>query len=312
MDNNKLMTEGVKMGVLFVVLFALSLYIPALGTIASLFLLLPFLVYSAKYSVRAATGFGAICLLVSLLLGGVTAVPFALLFILPGTVMGMMVQKNRDKFSIFMAGSLLFLLNIVVLYAMVMGMPGDQAVNISESFRQSYEESAKMMESLGTPLPEEAVEQAQEVFDYLLALMPALLVLFSMGSMLVMMAISFPIAKKLGVDVPKFKPFREWQVPKSILWYYIILLLASLIALPEKGTMWYFSYINIMFMLQFCLLIQGLSFLYFTAHLKKWPQIIPILITVFSILILPLLYIVRLLGIIDLGFDLRQRLQRKI
>lgn len=299
------------MAIIFAVLFTLTLYIPALGIIASLFLLLPFVVYGAKYPARTAISFAAICLIISLLLGGLSAVPLALLFIMTGTIMGNMVQKKRDKFSIFMAGSLIFLLNIVVLYVTVMGMAGDQAVDISESFKQSYNDSAKLMESMGNPLPEAALEQAQEVFDYLTALMPSLLVLFSLGSILIIMAINFPIAKKMGVDVPKFKPFREWHVPKSILWYYIILLLLSLIAVPEKGSMWYFSYINIMFMLQFCLLLQGLSFLYFIAHSKKWPKIIPILLTVFSILVLPLLYIVRLLGIIDLGFDLRQRLQRK-
>ncbi|KMY55897.1 hypothetical protein AC623_19780 [Bacillus sp. FJAT-27231] len=311
MENKNMITEGVRRAIIFVVLLALSLYIPALGMIISLFLPLSFLVYSAKYPAQAAVSFAAICLALSLLVGGLSAVPFALIFIMTGTVMGSMVQKKRDKFSIFMAGSLIFLLNIVVLYATVMGVAGDQAANISESFKQSYEDSARLMESMGQPLPETAIEQAKEMFDYLLALMPSLLVLFSMGSILVIMAINFPIAKRLGVEVPKFKPFREWHVPKSILWYYIILLLASLIAAPEKGSMWYSSYINIMFMLQFCLLLQGLSFLYFIAHSKKWPKIIPILLTIFSILVLPLLYIVRLLGIIDLGFDLRQRLQRK-
>lgn len=312
MENKNMITEGVKMAIIFAILFALSLYIQALGMVASLFLPLPFLVYSAKYPVKSAVSFAAISLALSLLLGGLPAIPFALLFIMTGTIMGTMIQRKRDKFSIFMAGSLIFLLNTVVLYAMLMGVAGDQAESISESFKQSYEDSAKLMESMGQPLPETAIEQAKEMFDYLLALMPSLLVLFSMGSTLIIMAINFPIVKKMGVDVPKFKPFREWHVPKSILWYYIILLLASLIAVPEKGSMWYFSYINIMFMLQFCLLLQGLSFLYFTAHLKKWPKIIPILLTIFSILVLPLLYIVRLLGIIDLGFDLRQRLQRKI
>ncbi|MFL0364084.1 YybS family protein [Pseudobacillus sp. 179-B 2D1 NHS] len=311
MDNKKMITEGVKRAIIFAVLFTLTLYIPGLGMIASLFLLLPFLAYSAKYPARTAISFAAICLIISLLLGGLPAVPFALLFIMTGTIMGNMIQKNRDKFSIFMAGSLIFLLNIVVLYVTIMGVAGDQAVDISASFKQSYEDSAKLMESMGNPLPEAAIEQAQEVFDYLTALMPSLLVLFSLGSILILMAINFPIAKKMGVDVPTFKPFREWHVPKSILWYYIILLVMSLVAVPEKGSMWYFFYINIMFMLQFCLLLQGLSFLYFIAHLKKWPKILPILLTVFSILFLPLLYIVRLLGIIDLGFDLRQRLQRK-
>lgn len=311
MENKNKIIEGVKMGGLFVILLALTLYVPVLGMIVSLLLPLPFLVYGAKQPVQIAIGFALIGILLSILIGGLPAVLLAFLFIVLGTVMGVMIQKKRDKLSIFMTGTLIFLLSMVASYALAMTFAEEAIRGMSDSFQQSYQESIDMMESMGQPVPEEAISQGHAMLDYLSALLPSFLVLFSLVYVLFIMLINFPLAKRMSIDTPRFRPFREWQLPKSILWYYVLFLVLSLIAPPEQGSMWYFAYVNIMFMLQFCLLLQGLSFLYFFFYAKKWSIVFPILLTIFSFLILPLLYLVRLLGIIDLGFDLKRRLQQK-
>jgi uncharacterized protein YybS (DUF2232 family) len=69
--------------------------------------------------------------------------------------------------------------------------------------------------------------------------------------------------------------------------------------------------LNVVVLLEWVMAIQGFAFIFFYFHQKKKRRIVPILITIFSILIPPVLYIVRLLGIIDLGFDLRSRIIRK-
>ncbi|KKB39501.1 YybS family protein [Bacillus thermotolerans] len=311
MENKNKIIEGVKMGGLFVILLALTLYVPVLGMIVSLLLPLPFLVYGAKQPVQIAIGFALIGILLSILIGGLPAVLLAFLFIVLGTVMGVMIQKKRDKLSIFMTGTLIFLLSMVASYALAMTFAEEAIRGMSDSFQQSYQESIDMMESMGQPVPEEAISQGHAMLDYLSALLPSFLVLFSLVYVLFIMLINFPLAKRMSIDIPRFRPFREWQLPKSILWYYVLFLVLSLMAPPEQGSMWYFAYVNIMFMLQFCLLLQGLSFLYFFFYMKKWSIVFPILLTIFSFLILPLLYLVRLLGIIDLGFDLKRRLQQK-
>nr|WP_238942014.1 YybS family protein [Bacillus sp. REN10] len=298
---------------LFVILLLVSIYVPGLSIISSLFLVLPFLVFSAKYSMKSSVIFGFISLLAASVAGGLGAVPLAFLFGSTGIVMGSMLRKKLDKLSIFMAGSLVFLLNIVLLYVSMIIVTGvNMATEMNEAFKRSFQESMDLMKEMGQPLPEEAAKQVQEGFAFFYALTPSLFVLFAITAVFLFMVVNFPILKKFKVDVPRFQPFRMWKMPKSILWYYLILLLLSFVAVPEVGSLWYSAYVNLMFMLQFCLIIQGISFIYFLAHVKKWSKIVPIILTIFSILFLPLLYLVRLLGIIDLGFDLRQRLQQKL
>ncbi|MGM7637476.1 YybS family protein [Bacillus sp. Hm123] len=312
MEKKKVLNEGIWMLALFVVLLLVSIYVPVVSTLSSLFLVLPFLVFSAKYSLKSSVMFGLISLLVASVVGGLGAVPLAFMFGSTGIVMGSMVYKKLDKLSIFIAGSLTFLLNIILLYVSTILLTGVNVVTeMNESFKRSFQESIGLMEELGQPLPEEAVKQFQEGFAFFNTLTPSLFVLFALTAVFLFTLVNFPILKKLKIDVPHFQPFRMWRMPKSILWYYLILLLLSFVAILEVGSLWYSAYVNLMFMLQFCLIIQGLSFFYFFADVKKWPKIVPIILTILSIVFLPLLYLVRLLGIIDLGFDLRQRLQQK-
>ncbi|WP_100332675.1 YybS family protein [Bacillus xiapuensis] len=312
MDKKTIVKEGVLLLGIFVLLLVATLYLPVLSVITSLFLILPFFVFSAKYSIQASLIFGAASVLAAALAGGAGAVPLAFSFGITGLVIGTMIQKKQDKFSIFMAGGLIFLLNMVILYVMVIKLAGvNIAKEMDQAFRNSFQESVKMMDSVGQPLSDDSIKQMQEGFDFLYALMPSFFVLLAFGAVFLFITVHFPILKKLKINVPHFQPFREWKMPKSILWYYLALLLASFAAAPEKGTLWYSAHVNLMFMLQFCLVIHGLSFLFFFAYRKNWPKVLPILFTVFSFLFLPLLYLVRLLGIIDLGFNLRQHLQQK-
>ncbi|WP_338752395.1 YybS family protein [Bacillus sp. FJAT-52991] len=312
MEKKKVLNEGIWMLALFMVLLLVTIYVPGLSLVSSLFLVLPFLVFSAKYPVKPSVIFGLISLLAASVVGGLGAVPLALAFGSTGIVMGSMVYKKLDKLSIFMAGSLTFLLNIILLYVSTILLTGvNMATKMNEAFKRSFQESVDLMKELGQPLPEEAVEQIQEGISFFSTLTPSLFVLVAFAAVLLFILVNFPILKKLKIDVPHFQPFRMWRMPTSLLWYYLILLLLSFVAIPEAGSAWYSTYVNLMFMLQFCLIIQGLSFFYFFAYIKKWSKAAPIVLTIFSILFLPLLYLVRLLGIIDLGFDLRQRLQQK-
>jgi uncharacterized protein YybS (DUF2232 family) len=59
------------------------------------------------------------------------------------------------------------------------------------------------------------------------------------------------------------------------------------------------------------MIIQGLSLVFYYAHAKRMGKALPIIAVVFAVLIPVVLYIIRILGIIDLGFDLRSRFKKK-
>ncbi|HZG73079.1 MAG TPA: YybS family protein [Chondromyces sp.] len=312
MNKTRMVTEGAFMLAIFTVLLLVSLYIPIMWILSSLFLILPFLLYSAKYPVKYSFLLIIGSVAISAIVGSLVSVPLALSYSTTGVVMGSLIRKKYGKLSIYMAGSLVFLANLIVQYVVsILFFNINFISDFSRMFEESFAQSIHMMERLGQPVPEQMERQFTETLDYIQAIMPSLLVMVSFFLVLLFILVNFPILKRLGVQVQQWKPFKEWQLPKSILWYYLLTIVAALILPPERGTTWYIAFVNLSFMLQILLFIQGLSFIYFYADIKKWPKALPIFLTIFSILFSPFLYVVRILGIIDLGFNLRQRLNQK-
>ncbi len=306
MKNPRVLTEGALMLAIFTVLMLLSLYVPLLGSLAFFVLPLPFILFSSKYSLPNSLYVVIGSLGLSFLFGGLIALPVAFMVATTGVVIGWCVKAKVDKMRLFMASSLTLLINIVIGYVFSILFFG---VNIIEdSLAESKATYYSLFEKIGQEPDKKLVDSLESSIELIHTLVPTMFVGIAVTLALVFILINFPIMKRLGREVPVFRPFREWMLPKSILWYYLITLVLSMILQPEKGTYIYTALLNVLYVLQTLMAVQGLSFLYFFAHLKGWSKGILVLITIISI---PLLYLVRILGIIDLGFDLRQRLQRK-
>lgn len=293
---------------IFTVLFLITVYVPIVSIASALFLLLPFLLYSSKYPIGQSAALLAGAGAVSFIAGGLFSVPVAVMYGTTGMALGILIQRKAEGWILFMAGTIVFLVNVVVQYAAASFLFDLSFFDeVSRTVKASIEQS---QEIIGGEAPYSAAD-IDSVIAYIGTLLPAMFVITSFIAMLIMMAVNIPIARRLGVDVKPLPRVRDIRLPKAILWYYLLFMVGALIVQPEAGTAWYDIYVNIMFILQGCLFVQGVALLFFYAHFKKWPGFLPVFITIFALLFVPLLYLIRLLGIIDLGFDLRQRIQKK-
>ena len=78
---------------------------------------------------------------------------------------------------------------------------------------------------------------------------------------------------------------------------------------PETGSTLYMIMLNVSLILWVLLTIQGLSLIYFIIDVNGLPRFIKVLSTLIAI---PLYSFVILLGIIDLGFNVRDFIKEKI
>lgn len=307
-EKTKVITEGAMMLAIFAILLAVSVYVPIISIVGALFLLLPFLIYSAKHPAGPAFGLLACAVALSFIIGGVISVPLAIMYGTTGLIMGALIRRQSDGWIVYMGGSLVFLLNLIVQYAAAMWLFD---ISFADEFSKAFKESAaETSRVLGQEVPY-TDEEINTLIDYMNAILPAILTALAFLTVLLLRTVNYPIAKRLGVKIKPLQPFRTVRLPRTILWYYLLLMAGAIFVQPEPGTSWYDIYVNVLFILQACLYIQGLSFVFFFAHSKKWPKAIPVLAALLSIPLIPLLYLIRLLGIIDLGFDLRQRMQKK-
>jgi uncharacterized protein YybS (DUF2232 family) len=291
---------------IFTVLLLMVLYVPFLGTLALFVLPLPLIYFSANHSFTNSLYVLLGAVLLSFIVGGPVALPLGLAFGSLAIVTGWGIRNNWDKLRIFLSSTFIILINIVI--GFVLSIVFFNINIVEDSLKESKTTYYSLLEQVGQEPDQRIVESLNSSVQLIQTLMPALFLGMAAIFALLVIVINFPILKRLGVQVPVFKPFREWMLPKSILWYYLLILVVSMIAQPEEGTYLYTALLNVLYVLQTLMAVQGLSFLYFFAHYKGWSKGVLAVITIISF---PLLYIVRILGIIDLGFNLRERLQRK-
>jgi uncharacterized protein YybS (DUF2232 family) len=308
------LTEGSVLLAIFAVLLLITLNIPVLGFVTNLFLVLPFIYFSWKNDWKGIGVFLVAATIISLIVGTVLAIPLTLLFGTTGIALGYLSQKNKSRTTILMVASLVFLINVLIQYgAAVVLFDFNFVKETTQMMQQSFEASFKMLGAVGQNTTE--VEKLKEQMDTMLksiqTLLPSMLVMGSFGMVFFLQLINFPILKRFGFKFPHWKPFRDLSLPKSILWYYLITALLSIVLRPEEGSYMHTALWNLSYILQILLVVQGLSFVYFFSHFKGWPKAVPIMATVLLFLIPLILYIIRILGIIDLGFDLRKRLVKK-
>nr|WP_283249377.1 YybS family protein [Lederbergia citrea] len=297
---------------IFILMLLLSLFIPFVSIVVQFFLILPFLLYSAKYPVKYAAMLVVAAVFVSFVLGSYYAVPLALLFGTTGLMMGYCIRSGKNKLVVYLASSMVFLANILLFFAIAAKFFGMNFLEeISDLFKSSVTQYTDALSIIGQSPPPELQDQLGEMIRMMNSMAPTLLLITAFITVLILMAVNFPIIKRLGIAVPKFEPFRLMKFPKSILWYYLIALVLSMLMKLEVGSYWYMALVNAAFILQTLLVIQGLSFIFYYNHIKKLPKFIPILAVILTLVLPFILSIVRVLGIIDIGFNLRQRLNNK-
>ncbi|MGG7621792.1 YybS family protein [Bacillus coreaensis] len=312
MNNVRQLTTGALLLAIYAALLLLTTYMPLLGMVTNLFLGLPFILFAYKNDRKSMLVFFVASILLSLIVGTVFAIPVAITFGLTGLVMGDFIREKKSREAIYFGGSIAFLLTVVLTYAISVAF--FQIDFIDETIaatKASIESSLSIMDSLGQTPNEKQMEELLAGIDAGRYLKPTLFVMAAFLAVFFIQLVSFPIAKRFQVEISTWKPFRYLQLPKSILWIYLFSIIASMIFNPEEGSFAFMAIVNIAFLLQWLMVLQGLAFIYYFSHVKKFPRAVPIMFTIGVLLFPQLLYIVRILGIIDLGFDLRKRFKNQ-
>jgi uncharacterized protein YybS (DUF2232 family) len=312
--NTHRLTEGAVLLAIYSVLLLITIYVPVLGLVSTWVLVLPFIYFSWKNDWNGIVVFFIASLAISFIIGSIIAIPTTILFGTTGITLGYLTKKGMSWMTILLATTLVFLVNVIAQYGVaVVFFEFNFVKEINVIMNESLNNSYKMMEAIGGP--NNNIDTLKEQIDLMMKmiqlLLPSMLVMGSFFIVFLLQLINFPILKRFGLAIPKWQSFRDVVLPKSILWYYLLAMLLSIILKPEEGSYLNTALWNVNYILQILLVVQGLSFIYFVSHLKGWSKAIPILATVFMFLVPIVLYIIRILGIIDLGFELRKRLVKK-
>ncbi|SFF65280.1 Uncharacterized conserved protein YybS, DUF2232 family [Halobacillus alkaliphilus] len=313
MNDTKRITEGALMTGVYLLLLLVIIFMPMVIAPVLLFTLpVPFIFYSYRHNWKAGALMFTAALLFTLLFGPAFSM-FTLLAGVGGVFLGGALHNKQSSLEAWAFGSIGFSIGAASIY-MISQLLFE--VSWGEQIRSSMNEAltrtdTMLLRVLGGENTEEQLEPVREMIDFLPDIIPSILVMIGIAFAFISQWLTFKVINRVEQKKLRFPPFKEFKLPTAVLWYYFFALILTYFPTDEEGLL-YLGSINVFTLAGSLLVLQGFSFIFYYAEVKKWSKAIPAVIAVICLL-LPqiLLYLVRILGIIDIGFSLRERIKGK-
>ncbi|PEJ34041.1 DUF2232 domain-containing protein [Bacillus wiedmannii] len=309
MKNMKFITEGAALLAIYAMLLLISMYVPILGTVVTFALPLPFILLTIRYRLSNAFVIFTAALFITVIVSQPMNLVKTTMFGLIGIVLGYMYKKQKKPVEILMAGTLAYLIAIMLIYvASIKFFNIDLMKQMQNMLNESMAQSEKIVTTAGMPISKEQKELFAQFNDVLQTLFPSLLVMVSVCFSWITVMISGSVLRKLKHDVIPWPKFKDIQLPKSIVWYYVIFILLSTFIKVEPTSYLHMVFSNLYVIFALLLVLQGLTFIAFIAHRKGFTKGVPIISFIVCMFIPMLFPLVTILGIIDLGISLRTKI----
>jgi uncharacterized protein YybS (DUF2232 family) len=231
-------------------------------------------------------------------------VMLALFSLIPAIVIGHSYRQLQPARSVLTRGTVAYI--AMFLAALII------AVSLGFELNPSIEATVRVSIEI---LPDAVRGQlAADDIRSLVQLTQMLVPLYIFATSFILAAATHTIARRvlnrLGESLAGLRPVHQWKLPKALVWYYLIALLADLLTPVKDGSFLSTVIVNIVPIFMFVFAIQGIAFLFFFAELKRWGRWIPWAGIVLFLLVPPLFSAFSLLGVFDTAFPLRERLRK--
>lgn len=302
-ETNKL-TEGALFTAVYTLLLLGFLLIPFLLVL----LPVPFIIYTKRHDYQAGIVMFIATSIFTFLFATVVTLPVTLLAGIGGIVIGALLYRERTPYELWAKGTVSFVISLIIVLLLLQFTMGINVYQVTEEFiDESVTMTETALQALQIPMEGEDLNLLKEQLKTLPDLLPASIATTSMFLALSTIWISFKVMNRIEQTSYRFPPFRTFSLPRSIIWLYIIALFVTIFTIESNDTL-FIAANNVSVLLMVLFVIQGFSFIFHYAYVKKWKPAVPMIILVFSFLI-PFLsmIIVRFIGIIDLLIDLKGR-----
>lgn len=232
----------------------------------------------------------------------------AIYFLIPALLMGRIYKKGAPAFQALMTGTGVILAELLVVLLIATYTFG---FDLSQYLRDQAAISANLVQQIlsGNPmLPgmNWTAEDTQRLGTMMIGKVPYVLILTSFLLAVITHALARPALSSLDVPVRKMKPAREWRLPRALIWYYLLAIVFEWMAMSSDSSWVQAVAVSMLPLIHACFIIQTIGFIYFWTHSRKMSPVIALLLSLVVLVFQPL----RIIGIIDLAFPLREAITR--
>lgn len=282
--------------------------IPLMQMILIFLLPIPVVLLVLQYNRNLLSLSIGVIIIFSIIVFPVLSIPNSMIAVLSGLLIGFSMKKQQHPYETWSKGTMGYLLGLVGVYVFIEAALG---ISIKDSFTNAMDDSIQMTEQIiqmiGIPqLSADDLNLIREQMLAFLQLLPVVMVAISMVLAIITQWLCYKWVNKTNEEKLSFPPFREFQLPKLILWIYFLTLIFSLFS-AENGIS-QMILVNVSNLAGILLILQGLSFIFHYSYVKNKSKALPVM-SIIIVIFFPVmgLYLARILGIIDLGFELKKR-----
>ncbi|CAH1201325.1 hypothetical protein PAECIP111893_01575 [Paenibacillus plantiphilus] len=284
-----------------VLLLLLSIAVPLLNALSLVVMMVPMVILYVSLSKRDFIIHMIVVYGIATVLLGPSAIIVGLFFLAPSVVMGHLYKKMAPARKVLTATILVLLGQLLlelVLFDLLLNFKLIPEVRlfISETFEY-------MNKILLTPMSAELVNA---YVQWIVHSIPRMLITISFLLAVVAHAIARPLLRRSGAAVPGLQPAREWMLPRIVVFYYLIVLIADMVTPNHGDSFMTVALLNLVPLLQLVFSIQAVGFFFYLAHERGWHHVVPIMLSVLIFIFPPL----SLIGVLDAGFPIRKAFKK--
>lgn len=260
-----------------------------------LFVMLEFKRFLILYAVIAAI------LIVGLGNLGIVLMFTSMLFLIPSVVMGIQYRKGTSSGAV--TSGIIALIAVILLLLMFSSAVG---FNISGEFEALLKTNPSMMTFMESIVTD---NQIDSYIDFMIRMFPVMIIMISVYYTMITHWLGRKLLTRMWKPVPKLKPMKEWMLPRSVIWYYVIVLVLYMITDMNSSSTLSVIVLNSYPLLTFAFGLQAVGLLFFIADLKGWNRLLPIVALILLVINPGLL---AWIGVIDVAFPLRKWLKERL
>ncbi len=288
-------------------IFAVSMYLPVIGSFIAILIPLPTLFFRSKLGRMPGMIIPVLTILILIVITG--SISFNVIFFLELLLLGFVLSElfelnlSVEKTMIYACGAVLISGIIFLFFLSNISSIGLIAL-ISEYVAKNLELTMVLYKNIG--MPEEnirLISDSLEKIQYVLVrIIPALAIASSLIVVWTNLLISKPILKIKKLSYPEFGSLNQWKAPEFLVWFAIgcgVLLLIPNHILKLIG-------LNGILVMMAVYFFQGIAIVSFYFETKNFPRMLRILL--YGIIFLQQLILLLLiaLGFFDIWLDFRK------
>ncbi len=301
---SKIHTKATILSVITLIIVALALHIlPILGLVLSLFATIPGIILWHK-SVESFGLTAVITVVLATLLGNIFVLSIMILLFVVSFVVGQLLKERTSKERILYITTTL--ISIIALIAFMVLQASKKISSAASLIKPIKEQMYHIISSASVNA--DYKQMFEEAFRQSAVQLPSYIIIGVFLLILINLIITFPILRKFKIATPIFKPLYAWQMKRSVLWMYIIVLICVMFSTQPSA--FQTIVLNFEIVLSLCMYIQGLSVIHFFGKAKSMPPALTVILMVIGTILMPLTHIVSLLGFVDLCINLKRIIKK--